>query len=115
LIPLTRWHHGAKSEQRTQAAGNDIYCENASSTSHVPRQFFDLSRGKGCGIGAGVDDYEAVKNSTGKIPRYEKRNAHLAQGVNDSRDTFTWVGPIQRDLERKQLRESGGGVGGALE
>ncbi len=63
MIPLTRWHHGAKSEQRTQAAGNDIYCENASSTSHVPRQFFDLSGGKGCGIGAGVDDYEAVKNS----------------------------------------------------
>src|SRR3981081_1806453 len=70
LIPLTRWRHGAKSEQRTQTAGHGIHSEKASATSHVTRQFFYLlSCGKGCGIGAGINDYEGMKKSKGKLPR----------------------------------------------
>jgi len=51
-----------------------------------------------------------MMNSAGKIPRYEKRNPHLAQSVSHSQDTFLRVGPIHRDLERKQLWESDGGI-----
>ena len=53
-------------------------------------------------------------NSTGKVPGYEKRDSHLPQGVSHSQDAFIRVGPIHRDLERKQFRECDGGIRGTL-
>jgi len=50
-----------------------------------------------------------------KVPRDEKRNAHGAQGVDDSQDTFTGVRPKHRDLQREQLRESDGWIAGSME
>jgi len=71
----------------------------------VPRQFFDLSRGKGCG--SALEMIMSGENSTGKIPRYEKR-IPLAQGVNDpGTPSLGWSNTARPGAETTP--ESGGG------